>query len=111
MNRRLQCISGEVWAIGEPPYACIFLKEKDDNLYIGKLAVDDGMRGSGHARRLIELAQERALSKGLSALELETRVELLENHETFRRLGFTKIDEGMHDGFDKPTYIIMRKKI
>lgn len=106
-----QCVSGEVWAIGKAPYACIFLKEKHDCLYLGKLAVNPEARGHGYARRLVELAEERAISKGLPALELETRIELLENHATFQRLGFIKISEGAHDGFDRPTYIIMRKVI
>ncbi|SLN34598.1 hypothetical protein ROH8110_01726 [Roseovarius halotolerans] len=48
---------------------------------------------------------------GLSGLELETRIELTENHETFRRLGFVKSGEGAHKGFERSTYIIMRKNI
>ena len=60
---------------------------------------------------LIGLAEERAVSLGLSGLELETRVELVENHATFRRLGFSKTGEGMHDGFDQPTFILMRKSL
>jgi len=105
------CLSGEIWAIGAPPHVCIFLKERRDRLYIGKLAVDARWRGHGLARRLIDLAAARATALGLSALELETRVELVENHSAFRRLGFVQAGEGRHPGFEDPTYIIMRKPV
>ncbi|MEM7172976.1 MAG: GNAT family N-acetyltransferase [Pseudomonadota bacterium] len=108
---RAQCSSGEVWAIGQPPFACIFLSEKGNRLYIGKIAVAPEHRGHGHARRLVELAEKRAQERGLNDLELETRIELTENHETFRRLGFEKVREGHHDGFKRPTYIVMRKPV
>ncbi len=106
-----QCSEGEVWAIGERPSACVFLSAKGEYLYIGKLAVQEDMRGRGLARRLVDLAEQRARSRGLSGLELETRIELIENHETFQRLGFIKTGESMHDGFDRPTSITMRKPI
>jgi phosphinothricin acetyltransferase len=66
------CASGELWAIGDPPLACVFLRQREDSLYISKLAVSMEMRGQGCARRLIELAESRATAKGLSSLELET---------------------------------------
>ncbi len=105
------CLRGEVWSIGTPPIACIFLKPKDPNLYISKLAVEPGMRGQGLARTLIQLAETRAIALALSGLELETRIELIENHETFRRLGFSKSGEGSHIGFDRTTYVTMHKTI
>jgi GNAT superfamily N-acetyltransferase len=105
------CTEGDVWIIGDKPEACVFLKPKGAYLYLGKLAVSPRMRGTGLARRLIEIAQQRAQELGLSGLELETRVELTENHATFQHLGFTKQGEGAHAGFDRPTYIIMRKAL
>ena len=53
-----QCRAGEIWAIGTPPLACIFLTPKEDCLHLGKLAVDRPQRRSGLgiplARQLIE---------------------------------------------------------
>ncbi len=105
------CVSNEIWTIGEPPKACVFLKEHHDCLYLGKLAVDGKARKCGYARQLVELAEERAVFKNLPALEVEIRIELIENHEAFRRLGFVKTSEGAHDGFDRITYIVMRKEV
>jgi len=105
------CSFGEVWTIGELPDACVFLKVRGDYLYISKLAVNEIMRGKGLARKLVDLAEHRAKSMGLSGLELETRVELTENHDTFQCLGFVKSGEGSHDGFVRTTFIVMRKAI
>ncbi|MBF9029925.1 GNAT family N-acetyltransferase [Rhodobacterales bacterium HKCCE3408] len=105
------CREGEVWAIGRPPVACIFLTPKPDALYLGKLAVAETARGQGLARLLVDLAAERAAERGLGWLELQTRVELTQNHATFARLGFVKTAETAHDGYDRPTSITMRRAV
>ncbi|MEO0773135.1 MAG: GNAT family N-acetyltransferase [Pseudomonadota bacterium] len=106
-----QCRDGEVWTLDDPIAACIFLTPKPEALYVGKLAVDEPMRGRGMARLLIRHAELRALELNLPELELETRVELTEIHRAFDRMGFTKTADGMHDGYDRPTFIIMRKPV
>ena len=106
-----QAESGEVWAIGAPPVACVFLTPKPDALYVGKLAVAAIQRGMGHARALIDLAETRALALNLPALELETRVELTENHAIFRAMGFTETGRSAHAGFDRPTSITFRRRV
>lgn len=97
--------SGEVWVIGTPPVACVFLTIQDDSLYIGKLAVAAAHRGQGHARSLIAQAKQSACALGLSALTLETRVELTENHAVFRNLGFVETARTAHPGYNRPTSI------
>lgn len=104
-----QCTTGEVWVIGDPPLACMFLRERNGRLYLGKLAVDATARGKGLARTLVAVAHERALKRGLRELELEVRIELTENHTTFAALGFTNAGTGAHPGYDRPTFLTMRR--
>ncbi len=106
-----QAETGEVWAIDTPPVACIFLTPKPGALYLGKLAVAADQRCRGHARALVALAETRARALGLPVLELETRVELPENHAIFRALGFTEMGRNAHPGFDRPTSITFRREI
>jgi len=106
-----QCDTGEVWSIGTPPMACVFLSPQRDSLYLGKLAVSVAHRHQGLARTLITQAARRALTLGKRFLELETRIELTENHRAFARMGFVKTAEAAHPGYDDPTFIIMRKPI
>ncbi|MEM9580218.1 MAG: GNAT family N-acetyltransferase [Pseudomonadota bacterium] len=106
-----QCKEGEVWAIGDPPGACVFFTPKSDVFYLGKMAVAPDARGQGHARRLVTLAEQRAALLGKPMLELQTRIELVENHETFRKLGFRIHAYGKHPGFEHVTDVTMRKPV
>ena len=105
------CDTGEVWSIGTPPMACMFLNPQSDSLYLGKLAVSVAHRHQGLARTLITQAARRAQAHGKTFLELETRIELTENHQAFARLGFVKTAHAAHPGYDHPTFIVMRKPV
>lgn len=102
---------GEVWVVGIPPVACVILSMQGGALYLSKLAVAQSHRGKGLARILVARAEQRATELGAPALELQTRVELTENHALFIALGFRKINETAHPGYDRPTSIRMRKML
>lgn len=106
-----QCEIGEIWTIGEPVQACIFLTYQKNSLYLGKMAVASEARGKGYGRDLIALAERRAKTLGFRALELNTRIELIENHRIFEKFGFVKSAENAHLGYDRPTYITMHKDL
>ena len=105
-----QAEKGEIWMIGTP-VACVFLTPKPGALYLGKLAVAASHRGQGLARQLIDLAEERARVLRLPALELETRVELVENQSAFRATGFQEVGRTAHPGYDRPTSITYRRAV
>ena len=102
---------GEIWVTGTAPAACMFLTPRADCLYLGKLAVDQNHRGTGLARQMVAAAASRARDFGLPALELQTRVELVENHRAFAKLGFVKTAEGSHPGYTRVTDITMRMAV
>ncbi len=108
VNRQAE--TGEVWAIGDPVQACVFLTPQDGHLYLGKLAVDEGARGQGLARRLFELAEYRARALGLPEIILQSRVELTDNHAVFAAVGYEKVGETAHAGYDRPTSFTFRKE-
>jgi hypothetical protein len=60
---------------------------------------------------MFEVAEEVARTHGRKFLELQTRVELVENHATFAALGFKKVAESAHPGYSRPTTITMRKPV
>ena len=102
----------EIWVIeqDQTPIACVFLTPKERALYVGKLAVNVAHRGKGLARVLMDKAAE-GLQSGFKTLELQTRIELTENHATFSKMGFVKTAEGRHTGFDRTTEITMQKDL
>jgi GNAT superfamily N-acetyltransferase len=87
---------------------CVFVRPKSDALYVGKLAVRPDLKGRGIGRALVAAARQEARARGLGWLELQTRIELTENHAAFQRLGFVKTGEGAHPGYDRATDITMR---
>jgi tRNA(Arg) A34 adenosine deaminase TadA/GNAT superfamily N-acetyltransferase len=90
---------------------CVFAKPQSASLYVGKLAVSPGRQRAGIGRRLMQAAEDFAGQIGLAALELDTRIELTENHETFAAMGFAQTGEHAHAGYDHPTFITMRKNL
>lgn len=106
-----QAHDGEIWCLGDPVRACIFLTPKDDCLYLGKLATDAEFRGQGLARSLVDLAAQRARDLGFDLLELQVRVELVENQSLFAHLGFDVTDRTAHPGYGRPTSVTMRRQL
>jgi GNAT superfamily N-acetyltransferase len=90
---------------------CIFLDDRGDHAYVGKLAVEPSLQGRGIGRRLMEAAENEARRRGKRFLELQTRVELIANHATFARLGFRETARTAHAGYDRPTSLTMRKDL
>lgn len=88
---------------------CLFAVPRGELLYLGKIAVRPGMQGRGLARRMMTLAEAGARSRGMKGLELQTRVELTENHRAFAALGFEKVGETCHPGFTRTTSVSFRK--
>jgi ribosomal protein S18 acetylase RimI-like enzyme len=96
---------------GERLLGCLFARPLGASLYVGKFAVAPDAQGQGIGRRLMHAAEVLAREHGLAGIELETRIELVENHATFQALGFRKIAEKSHPGYDRPTSITMHKHV
>ena len=96
---------------GKEIIGCAFAAIRDDCVYVGKVAVAQSVRGQGVARAMFAAAEELARMHGRRFLELQTRVELVENHATFAALGFNKTGESAHEGYSRPTSITMRKAV
>ncbi len=90
---------------------CAFAALRDDCVYVGKMAVAQSARGRGVARAMFAEAEALARRNERRFLELQTRVELLENQATFAALGFQKVGESAHPGYNRPTSITMRKPV
>lgn len=90
---------------------CGFVDLRPDCAYLGKLAVADAWRRRGVARGIVETAAALARAAGRPVLELQTRVELVENHRSFEAMGFVTVARTAHPGFDRPTSLTMRRTL
>ena len=100
-----------VATVGNTLVGCAFASIRDDCVYVGKLAVAAAARRRGVARALIDAATRLARDHGRTALELQTRIELTENHATFAALGFAKVAETAHPGYTRATSITLRRRV
>ncbi|MFT3854838.1 MAG: GNAT family N-acetyltransferase [Ilumatobacteraceae bacterium] len=98
-------------AVGDELVGCLFCRPQAGWLYVGKMAVAPARQGSGIGRLLIDAARRLTERDALLGLELETRIELTENHATFDRLGFVKVAETSHPGYTTITSIHMRSPL
>ncbi|MQQ07858.1 GNAT family N-acetyltransferase [Epibacterium sp. SM1979] len=101
----------EVWCLGAPVAAAVVLSLRGDVLYIGKLAVHGDHRGRGLARALVDHAERRAHFHRCLWMELQVRVELVENQRAFQKLGFTEWAQTAHPGFDRVTSLTFRRPV
>jgi GNAT superfamily N-acetyltransferase len=93
------------------PIACLFGAARADCYYIGKLAVAAPQRQAGLARRLVDAAALQARARGLGVLELQTRVELVENQAAFAAMGFVEVGRTAHPGYARPTSVTLRRPV
>jgi GNAT superfamily N-acetyltransferase len=102
-----------IWTIDVEgmPIACLFTQCRDDHVYLGKLAVAEQHRKKWLATSLVAVAECQAREAGITCLRLETRIELVENQCAFVQMGFQKINETAHDGYDHPTSVTLEKTV
>jgi GNAT superfamily N-acetyltransferase len=96
---------------GDALVGCGFLKDTGRSLYLGKLAVREDRRRRGLLRLILAEADRQARALGRPVLELGTRVELVENHAAFARLGFREVARTAHPGYDRPTSVSMERPV
>ena len=96
---------------GQHLVGCGFGSPISASLYLSKLAVDPDFQKRGVLRSMLPLFVAEAQRFGLKGLELQTRVELTDNHAAFRALGFEKVAETAHHGYDRPTSFTFRKPV
>ena len=99
-----------ILGMGDPIKACVVASPRHHALYLGKMAVDQSLRGQGMARALVKACEGIAVDLRLDRLELQVRIELLENQNAFANMGFVKTAENYHPGYDWVTEVTMQKK-
>ncbi|MEL6233234.1 MAG: GNAT family N-acetyltransferase [Pseudomonadota bacterium] len=90
---------------------CLFAKPDGSALHLSKIAVAEAARRRGVAHALIAAAEREAQRRGLTALTLQSRVELTETHAAFAALGFSVVGRTAHPGYDTPTSLTLSKPI
>ncbi len=111
LRRKAETETGIIALLDEELAGCVFIDERHDHFYLGKLAVEPALHGRGIGRLLLARAETIACEAGKPLLELQTRVELTANQAMFARLGFVETARTAHPGYERPTAVTMRKAL
>jgi ribosomal protein S18 acetylase RimI-like enzyme len=99
----------------ERPVGCIIAEVKGDHGtpmgYLGRLAVDPGLRRRGLARRLMLAGESLVRDRGLSTVEVQVRIALTGNIALFQSLGYRETARKSHPGYTEPTTLVMEKSL
>ncbi|MEH6495628.1 MAG: GNAT family N-acetyltransferase [Pseudomonas marincola] len=90
---------------------CAFACIQEQVLYVGKVSILPDFQARGIGGLLMEACKNFAKQSAISELEIQTRIELTENHVFFGKLGFKQVGTTAHSGYDRPTSITMRCKV
>lgn len=96
---------------GDDLIGCGFGQIADGSLGLSKLAVRPDWQRRGVLRRMVGVFEAEARQARCTALTLQTRIELTGNHAAFAALGFRRVGETSHPGYDRPTSLTFRKAL
>ena len=109
VRQRLQLGRGVLAMVENEVAGCVFYKEVNGYLNLGRLAVLRSYRGQGVGGRLVEYVEARSRELGLFRVRLGVRIPLAETQAYYERRGYSPVGHGTHAGFTEPTYVILEK--
>ena len=89
----------------------VVYRPQGEGVYMGRLGVLPDWQGRGVGAALVNAVAEAAAAEGARDVTLNVRILLPDNVAFFRSLGFHEAGQGAHEGFDRPTYWIMRRAL
>lgn len=91
--------------------ARVTVLEDERTLYCGRLAVAPEAQRAGVGTALITRVERQAAAEGYPAVVVGVRTQLPGNLRFFTRLGYHIHAEHSHPGYDRPTYVRLRKDL
>jgi GNAT superfamily N-acetyltransferase len=90
---------------------CVFYSPKDHHVYIGRLSVLPAFRRFGVGKSLMTYVERRAADLGFRRVQIGVRIALPQLHAYYKSLGYARVRDENHPGYEQPTYTVMEKEI
>ncbi len=108
----LQAGGGAIAELGDQPVGCLrWQLTPAGDLHVRRVAVEPRCRRSGIGRGLMAWAEREATRRGCPGISLGVRIALSDNLAFFRSLGYEVEGTHRHDGYDRPTWFALRKRL
>jgi len=107
----LETAGGALAWLDTRPVGCLRFVVAAQHLHVRRVAVAPELQGRGIGRALMAWAEDQAGSRGLSRVTVGVRLSLPGNLAFYRRLGYEVIAEHSHEGYDRPTWVLMDKGV
>jgi ribosomal protein S18 acetylase RimI-like enzyme len=93
------------------PAGCLRLRDLDGHLHVRRVAVAPDRQGLGIGRALMRWAEAEAARRGADGVSVGVRLALPGNLEFYRRLGYREVERHRHPGYDRPTWVLLHKRV
>ena len=90
---------------------CLRWAIDDGDFRVGRVAVEPQLQRRGIGTALMAWAEEEAARRGCAAVSVGVRVGLDGNLAFYRSLGYELVGERSHDGYDRATWLALRKPL
>jgi len=99
----LLTLSGSAWVAEQRGrlVGLLVLESTEDHLLLDNVTVDPDAQGVGVGSRLLRLAEEQALTRGLNEVRLYTNVAMNENLAYYPRHGYRETHRATQDGYQR----------
>ena len=86
----------------------LVIRPHDDHLLLENVAVRPSRQKQGLGRKLIAFAEDQAMERGLSEVQLYTHVRMEGNLSVYPRLGYEETERRSEDGYER---VYFRKQL
>ncbi len=93
------------------PAGCLRFAVAGDHVHVRRVAVPPELQGRGIGSALMAWVEAKAAARGLAEVTLGVRLALSGNLRLYRRLGYEEAGRSSHPGHDRPTWVLMRKRV
>jgi ribosomal protein S18 acetylase RimI-like enzyme len=102
---------GAIATLAGHPAGCLRFAVSDGHMHVRRVAVEPELQRHGIGRALMRWAEEAAERRGLGEVTIGVRLALPGNLAFFRRLGYEVTGEHAHPGYDRPTWVALRRRL
>lgn len=102
---------GAIAEVDGAAVGCLRWAITPDAFQVRRVAVDPAVQRSGIGRALMAWAEEEASRRGCEHVVLGVRIALPDNLAVYERLGYAAVAEHRHEGYDRTTWLTLRKRV